>query len=158
MSATKLKELSSAAIGFGAFALLLFLSIWIIKGAVWLGDYVYPAMQVITNIALTIAFFICLPLAIFKKMRFYCAIGILIAAYVSGLDLWVNSLITTYVIWGWVGVLVGFITGGIGMIPVSLIATMVDGQWGHFGGSIFALLITIILFVLSIWIGSKSEE
>lgn len=158
MIVSNLKKFSGAAIGFGAFALLIFLSIWIIKGMVWLGDYVYPVMQVITNIALTIAFFICLPLSLFKKFRFYCAIGILIVAYIAGLDLWINSLITTYVIWGWIGVVVGFITGGIGMIPVSLIASMVEGQWEHFWGSIFALLITIVLFVLAIWIGSKAEE
>ncbi len=158
MIGTKLKELGGGAIGFVMFGLFLFVTISLVKGAVWVGNYVYPVMQVVTNIALTIAFFICLPLAIFKKLRSYCAIGILIVSWIAGLDLWINCLITTYVIWGWFGVLVGFITGGIGMIPVGLIASMVDGQWSHFWDGIFALIIFIILIVLANWIGSKAEE
>jgi len=158
MSIGKVKELGIGVAGFIFFGLFLFVTIWLIKGVVWVGDYVYPIVQFVTNIALTIAFLICLPLSIFKKFRFYCAIGIAFASFIAGFDLWVHSLITTYVIWGWIGVLFGFITGVIGMIPVSLIALMIDGQWTHFWAGIFALMIIFILFALSLFIGSKAEE
>jgi len=63
----KLKNIGSHVLGVGAFILILFLGILMIKGAVWVGEYALQWLINFSWIVFAVNLFILLPLALFKK-------------------------------------------------------------------------------------------
>ena len=112
-------------IAVGGFALLALL----ISGIGWIKENVYPWVILLNQIALFVVVPISLLLSIFKKTRGFGAIGLLIASYMFGLSLWVWSLIVAYNLAGTFWLIVGIILGGIGVVPIALIAALFSAEW-----------------------------
>ncbi len=113
-------------VGFTAAMVVVFL---LVQGGAWLADKVYPILIVLFLIALIVTVFILLPLAIFRKTRGFAGVGIYVASYVYGLTVWVWSLLLTYTLWGGFGVVIGILMGGVGIIPLSVVACLFKGMF-----------------------------
>ena len=109
-----------------AVALVIFL---LVTGGAWLADKVYPWLIVIFAIALIVSVFILLPLAIFRRTRGIAGIGIYVSSYAFGLTLWVWCQLTTYTLWGGFAVVIGILMGGVGIVPLAIIASLTKGLW-----------------------------
>jgi hypothetical protein len=115
------------------------ISLFIIKGGVWLGKTVYPLSILLTQLAFAASIFVFLPLSFIRRTYGLSSGGLFIASMVIGVGIWIWALLLTYHIWGAVGVFVGLFMMGVGVVPVALVATMVKGMWGIFGQLLLAL-------------------
>lgn len=134
------------------------LAFLIIKGGAWLSDKLYPWVVGLAAIAFAILVFILLPLAAFKKTRGVSGTGIFICSYAFGLSLWVWSFLITYTLWGGFGLFLGLMLGGIGVVPLAMLATLFKGMWAILGQLALIALITFGTRVLGLFIASKAEE
>lgn len=137
----------------GGIALLVLL----FRGMGWITENVYPWTIVISQIALFIIMPISLILSIFRKTRGLGSVGILISSYTWGLSLWVWSLIIAYSLAGTFWLIFGILLGGIGIVPIALIAALIASKW------FIALQITlsaIVIFAVrgfSIFLAARAE-
>lgn len=121
---------------------LVMLSGLLLKGSLWLSEILYPILSVVFGITIVVSLLVLLPLAIFKKTRGVAGLGLFIASYIFGATLWVWAFLITYVIWGLVALFIGLFLAGIGVVPIAMLATIVDGQWSLFGQMVVLLLMT----------------
>ena len=101
----------------------------LVEGGAWLADKAYPILIVLFLLALVVTVFILLPLAIFRKTRGFAGVGIYVTSYVYGLTVWVWSLLLTYTLWGGFGVVIGILMGGVGIVPLSVVACLFKGMF-----------------------------
>lgn len=126
-----------------------------IMGLTWVSVKVSPWLLPVTSWILLISLFILTPLAFFKKSRGFSANGFLVFSYLIGTVLWVSSLLSTYAIWGTMGVVIGLLVLGIGVVPVSILATLLHADWMNFSNIIFLVAVTYGFRLLSFWLSRK---
>jgi len=138
----KMKNAGYTALGIGVFLLIFLIPVAFIMGSVWIGEYVLPWLFTIAWIVLAINILILLPLGLFRKTGAIGGIGMYVSSYAFGLTLWFLGLLLTYFVWGFLGVFIGLALLGIGVVPVAMLAMLLNGEWG-------TLLVLIILTVLT---------
>ena len=138
----KIKNLGWGFFGLIIFGGMLLLASLFIKGGLWLSGILYPWLVAISIITFIICFIVLFPLAIFKKTKGLSAVGFLIASYIFGATLWVWSFLLAYIFWGFFGLFIGLFMGGIGVVPIAIIASVFKGEWGIFGQLILVIAIT----------------
>jgi len=93
---------------------------------------------------------IALVAAITYPARTVSGIIIYISSYIFGLATWIYGLAVTLSLWGFIAVIIGVLLGGIGVVPIGMLAALFHGRWDIF----FGLLIMIILTYASRLIGT----
>lgn len=154
----KLKNFGYYTLGIAGFLLVLFIGVVMIKGAVWLGEHALQWLIDFSWIVFAINLFILFPLGLFRKTGIMGGMGMYISSYVFGLTLWFLGLLLTYFTWGFFGVFIGLVLGGVGVVPVAMLAMLINGE-------LFTLLVLVILIVLTfgsrslgIYLASRAEE
>ncbi len=73
-------------------------------------------------------------------------IGMLLygSSYLFGLVTWIYGLAVTLSLWGIVAVIIGIILGGIGVVPIGLLAALVQGHPGIFWTLLGSLILTYL--------------
>ncbi len=154
----KIKNLSTTFIGIAIFIGVILLIFILIYGGLWLSKTLYPWLVLISEITFIVGLLILLPLGIFKKTKDLSATGLLISSYIIGATTWVWSFLIAYILWGFVGLLTGLFIGGIGVIPIAVIASIFHGEWSVVGKLILLLIVTFGFRSLSFYIATKSEN
>ena len=154
----KLKNFGYYVLGIAGLILLLLVSVAMIKGAVWVGEHALQWLINFSWIIFAINLFILLPLGLFRKTGIVGGIGMYISSYVFGLTLWFLGLLLTYFSWGFFGIFIGLALGGVGVVPVAMLAMLINGE-------LFTLLVLVILTILTfglrtlgIYLASRAEE
>ncbi len=157
----KIKNFGLGFLGIGIYIALfigsILLALLFIKGGLWLSTTLYPWLVLISGITFLISVLILLPLSIFKKTRSVSAIGLLIASYIFGTTTWVWSFLLAYVLWGIMGLVVGLFIGGIGVVPIAMLASIFNGEWSIFGQLVLLVVITFGVRFFSLYIAEKAE-
>ena len=78
----------------------------------------------------------------FNKTRSITSIGLLISSYIFGVTLWFWGLILTFYYWGFLAVIIGLFIFGIGVVPIALLATIINTEWSLVGQIILMILFT----------------
>ena len=68
------------------------------------------------------------------------------------------SLLISYTIWGVTGIVIGLLLGGIGVVPIAILATLFNGMWSMVGQLLLVTAITFGTRFLGIWVIMKSED
>jgi len=131
-----LKDLGSLMLGLIVLLVLLPVAVLFIKGGLWAAEHFLPALATVGGIALGVDLFVLVPLSIVRRLRPITGGGILISSYIFGATLWLAALVLTYSVWGLVAVFIGVFLFGIGVVPVALLATAMNGMWSPFWGLI----------------------
>ena len=113
------------------------------RGAAWASEKLLPWFSILSLITFGLVVLIILPLAIPKATRGFSIGALFIASYVFGATLWMESLLLALSIWGMGWVVIGLILGGVGIIPIAMLATLIEGMWGPL---IELALLTIVTF------------
>lgn len=79
--------------------------------------------------------------AIIPKARGVVGLIIYISSYVYGLSAWIYGLAVTLALWGWLAVIIGLFLGGVGVVPIGMLAAIFNGHWSIF----WTLLLTVVL-------------
>ena len=74
---------------------------------------------------------------------------IIFSSFIYGLSAWIYGLAVTLAIWGWLGVIIGVFLGGIGVVPIGMLASVLSGHWDLF----WPLLINVATYFVAIIIG-----
>lgn len=98
------------------------------------------------------------PLAIIPPTRLASAIGFMIASFIFGAITWFFALAFTYVVWGFVGVIVGLVVAGIGIVPVAMLAALLHAEWPTLVGFVLLVILTFGLRALAQWLAEKVDE
>jgi hypothetical protein len=122
-------------------------------GMSWITVHVYPWMAKAAGWVLAIDLFFLLPLAIFRTTRPAAAAGLIISAWVYGITNWMLGFLTAFHFWGALGVFIGLCIAGIGVIPIAVLAALINGAWGVLGN----LAIGIVLWIVALGLGSFLE-
>ena len=75
------------------------------------------------------------------KVRGVAGLIVYISSYAYGLSAWIYGLAVTLAFWGWLAVIIGIFLGGIGVVPIGVLASIFNGHWDIF----WTLLLTIVL-------------
>jgi hypothetical protein len=121
--------------------------------AVWLE----PWVQALSGIALLVVMPISLLLLIAKRTRFYGGLGIYYASLAVGLSLWITCIayaLRVSVFW----TLLGVMMGGLGIVPIAGIMTLIRRDWFGFGALVLVVAIVYGLRLLGLWIAGKYKE
>lgn len=97
-------------------------------------------------------------LACFRKTRAIAGLGFQLTSFVPGAAVWMWSFLLVYTLWGSWAVAVGFFFMGIGVVPMAVVATALNGGWGIAGQIIFLILLTFGQRVLGGFLIAKAAE
>ena len=153
-----LKSIGRIIIGIGIFLGIIFLAMFFIKGGVWLGAIVLPWLSIIMRLVFILNVIIFLPLGIFKKTRSVSAFGFVMSSFVYGLTLWFWALLLTCLIWGTRAVFIGLLIAGVGVVPIAVLATALNGQWAVTGEIILFLVLTYGSRMLGFYFAEKVDD
>jgi hypothetical protein len=131
---------------FGGVALLVLfagMSAVFLFGAAWASNTLLPWFTVFTGVAFAIVVLVLLPLAIPRTTRGFSSVALFIASYLFGATLWMEGFLLTLSLWGVFGVFVGLFMGGVGVVPVAMLATIIKGLWAPL---IELVVLTIMTF------------
>lgn len=72
------------------------------------------------------------------------AIGLItyVSSYVYGLSAWIYGLAVTLALWGWMAVIIGLFIGGVGVVPIGMLAAIFNGHWDIFWTLLFTVILT----------------
>lgn len=145
-------------LGIASFLLILFLSVLMIKGAVWVGENALAWLFDFAWIVLTINILILLPLSLFKKTGAVGGAGMYISSYIFGVTLWFLGLLLTYFTWGFWGVFIGLVLAGVGVVPMAMLAMLINGEILTFVVLIILTMLTFGMRALGIYLVGRAEE
>ena len=129
-----------------------------IHGGARLAAKVYPWLSVAFFISLTFTIIILIPLSLFKGAKGIAGTGMFIASYVFGLNLWVWGFLLTYLIWGGWAVFIGLCVVGVGVVPIAMLAALVNGLWSTL---IQLVVLVVMTFGTRLWgmrLAESTEE
>lgn len=153
-----IKNIGWFIIGIGGLILLLFISVLILNGSLIVGETILPWLIDISWLVFFVNLLIFLPLALIRKTSTFGCSAMFLSSYVFGLTLWFTGLLFAYYIWGFTGVIIGLIFGGVGVVPVGMLATLLTGEF--FGLTVLVILtvLTFGLRIVSLLLSSRYEE
>lgn len=157
-SATETFAPIAKGIGLLLFSVLAILVIGLVLiGGAKLAGWVQPWVEGLAALTLGILVPVCLLLLMFRKTRSYGGVGIYFASYAIGLALWIFCFlyaVAVSVFWTVAGILLG----GVGIVPVAAIMTLIRRDWSNFGNILGAVVVVFALRGFGAWIVEKSEQ
>jgi len=137
------QNIGGAIIGLFALVAIVVIPVAVIGGAVWLSAQLYPWLLALNGLTFVLTVCVLLPNAIFSSTPRFAGNGMVVPYYVFGVTLWVWSLLLTYALWGFLGLLVGLVMAGVGVVPLAMLATLFNGMWSHLGQLVLLLVIAL---------------
>lgn len=83
---------------------------------------------------------------------------LMLLSYLLGLTLWLLSLVIVHDFWGGIGIVIGLFLAGIGIVPLSMIAAGVHGEWKLVGHLLLAVFFIFLCRYGGTVIAAYSEE
>jgi hypothetical protein len=152
-----LKKLGFYAVGACFFVAAFAIPVLFIKGAVWASEHLLARLITVGWWVLAANVLIALPLSLFKRLRGAMAVIILYSSFVYGLVAWLTGFIITYSYWGIFGVVFGLLLGGVGVVPLGLLASAFHG-WDGFVPLLVLILLTFGSRVGAVMLMTSAEK
>jgi len=128
-------------------ALLGFVAIFLV-GAEWVGAKILPWLVLLCILAIAFNIVILGPLALIPPTRPWAGIGFFVSSYIFGLTGWFMGFLLTLELWGVFAVVIGLFFLGIGVVPIAMLATLINGMWTELGLLVLAVVLTFGLRIL----------
>ena len=135
-----------------------FVAGFVIEGTTAVAGHVLPFLIGATYIAIVLCVIFLLPLSLFKATRAVSAWGYIIASYLFGIGVWMYGFLVTYNLWGGIGVVVGSILGGVGIVPLGIVAAALKGLWSVVGNLVFGIGLTFGARVFAGYLAAKVDN
>jgi hypothetical protein len=119
----------------------------------------YTFLLPISWLAVVIAVFVLIPMALFKNTRPQAGTGLFFASWLFGLTTWSLGAAVTFATFGWTGLLIGLLLAGAGVVPIAIFAAFFKLKLTGLG---FSLIVMSIIVFACRWGGAvlmvSSEE
>ena len=136
-SMEKMKSIGGTLLGLAIFIGIIVATILFFTFGAKVAFTIAPFINWLAGILLLINIVLLL-FAVIPKARSVVGLIIYVSSYVYGLSAWIYGLAVTLALWGWIAVIIGLFLGGIGVVPIGMLAAMFNGQWG----ALWTLLLT----------------
>ena len=120
-------------------------------------EWCINALSLLSQIASALLL-IWIPLALFRSTRAFAGSAIFTSTYIWGAGLWFMSTVAVLNLWGWIALLVGLLLFGVGVVPIALVALVLNGQWSQAGYLMWLLIQVLGLRLFAVWLITKSER
>jgi hypothetical protein len=157
-SKEKITKAFLAILGVIIFIIGLFIILSIIKGFSWFGQTVYPYFLILGSAIFWLSIIVALPLALIKRTRGFAGACFVLSSLYFCLLLLIQSTIDVFIIWGWVGVVIGLFLGVITIIPEAFIAAIIHRDWAAFFNLMGFLAPALVFLGLGGWLIAKDEK
>jgi len=157
-TAANLKDFGGVIAGIAIMLVIASIGIALLLGAAELSVWALEWAPAVFGIAFSICLLLLLPLAIIPATRGLSGNGFYLASYVFGVILWILSMAFVYIEWGLFPVIIGLILGGIGVVPIAILASIFEGQWAVLGNLTVLIVLTIGLRIFGVWLVEKAAE
>ncbi len=155
--ADRMKNAGAGFLGLAAILGFMAIGIGLLVGAaeisVWILEWTAPAFLITLLVSLCL-----LAVSLIPPFRGFSAIGMTYASLVFGVVLWIWGMSYTYMAWGLLGVVVGLVLLGVGVVPVAMVAALIEGDWKTLGLFVVAVVITFGSRGLAFWLAKKADE
>ena len=122
-------SIAAYVLGLVLFLALASLPVLFIVGGVLVAEKILPWLMLLSFLALAFIILVLLPLTIARRTRSLAGLGFFISSYVFGLTGWFMGLLLTWTLWGGLAVIIGLFIFGIGVVPIAMLATLLNGMW-----------------------------
>lgn len=129
-----------------------------LSGAAAFGDVALPFLSKSVGLVLVLVLPILAIAAIVRRTRGLAAIGMLLCSYLFAFTLWLWALLFVLTTWGWGAVILGVLLGGVGVVPISMLACITHGEWGLLGQTLLSLLLIFGMRFGSAWLVVSVSE
>jgi hypothetical protein len=153
-----IKTASAIILGFTVLVALIFVAVLFIEGTATVAGKVLPFLSSITNIGTVFCVVFLLPLSLFRVTRIVSIWGFFIASYLFGLCVWMYGFLVTYDLWGGGGVFIGLVLGGVGIVPLGIIAAALKGLWFIVGDLVYGIALTYGARIFALYLASKADR
>ena len=127
---------------------------WVMETAIKAYTFTLPFYE----LAMTVALFVFLPLALWHKTRNAGGVGLLVTSYVFGFTTWLLGAAVTFGSFGWFGLIVGLLVFGVGVVPLAIIGAIFKlDNWGLASVLFVMVIVTLAARFGGAYAASKSE-
>jgi hypothetical protein len=137
-----IKGVGAVLIGLAGIAVIVLISALVINGTAAVVVYLIPAIQTAYAAAFLISLIVFMPLSAIRATRGWAAVGLLLASFVFGFTTWTYGFLVTLSHLGLWGILLGIVLGGVGVVPIGILATAFHGEWSAAGSLLFGVILT----------------
>ena len=153
-----IRTVGSTIFGIVVFIALIFIAYLLIEGTATVAERLLPILISVTNIGTVLCVVILLPLSFFRATRIIPFWGFLIASYLFGLCVWMLGFLVTYDLWGGTGVFIGLILGGVGIVPLGIIAAALKGLWFLVANIVYGMALTYGTRAFAFYLAAKIDQ
>ena len=149
-----LKSTGGVLLGIAAFVGIIIAIILVFSLGAQVAFAIAPFINGLASVLIVINVLLLL-VALIPSVRATAGIIILISSYIYGLSAWIYGLAVSLALWGWIAVIIGMILGGVGVVPIGLLASILTGHWEMFWPLLLTSLLTYAAGIVgSLLIGS----
>ncbi len=153
----KLKAIGGTLLGLVIFTGLIIFTVLFFKYGAQIAFAIAPFVNWLTGILFAINLLLVF-IAIIPRARVAVGVALFISSYVYGLSVWIYGLAVTLALWGWVAVIIGIFLGGVGVVPIGIVAALFNGQWVPFWALIIMSILTIGTRIVGMLLIESVEE
>lgn len=124
------------------------------EGAFWL----YGVLQSWYGLALILIVFLFIPLGLFDKTKRFAGRGLLHSSILFGVGTWFLGAGMALAMAGWFWLIIGLVFMGVGVVPVAIVASALNGRLDIALGLIISVVVTFGVRFLAYYVLGKADE
>ncbi len=156
-SMEKMKSIGGTLLGLAIFIGIIVATILFFTFGAKVAFTIAPFINWLAGILLLINIVLLL-FAVIPKARSVVGLIIYVSSYVYGLSAWIYGLAVTLALWGWIAVIIGLFLGGIGVVPIGMLAAMFNGQWGALWTLLLTAALTYGARIIGYMLANRAEQ
>jgi len=129
-----------------------------LMGANWIGKQIMPWLWTISLVALAVVLAVLSPMSAFQRTRGPASVGLLISSYIFGVTVWFFGLLITVTVWGKIAAAIGLMMMGVGVVPIAMLAALLNAQWTVLGLLTGMLVLTFGIRAFAIWAAKSADD
>ena len=95
--------------------------------------------------------------SISKSSRSFVGKATTVLSYPVAFTVWLWGFLLVFIAWGWLGVIIGLVLLGVGVVPLGLIALILDGVWSGVGQMVLAVALVMAMRYAGTWMAENTE-
>jgi len=109
----------------------------------------YTMLLPLAWIGIFVTVLILLPMSLFKRTRESAGKGMYYVSWLLAATTWFLGCAVTFASWGWIALIIGLLLGGVGVVPIAILAAFISLEIYSLGFS----LITMVILVFATRVG-----
>jgi hypothetical protein len=154
----RFKNAGAVIAGIAALVVLLFVSLLLLHGLVWVSETLLTYAIDACGVAFAISLFVVLPLAMFRTTRAVSIYGLLVASIIFGVTTCIVGVSATDHFWGGTVLYIGLFFGIVGVVPLGMLGSLFHAEWYVFGVFGLGLVLTFGSGFLSSALAAKVDR